>query len=358
MDKKIVNYIIIGLLAVLLALFVGIYLGNRDMSTNTNNDNGYSSEINDNRNDGVIDNPILGTVEDNESLTGEKYFLMPNNVSYGNYDYFCNNNGDSLRGNIVYSSLFDATYTSDLSTSNFITIGRFDGYQNYSSLVYIKFSTYLGQYNGSELVSTTPALVTFGYEQTNTNEFILRYAFCTYGDRGEVNSFLAYALKYEEEYLGFDLKLRVPYLLSSNYSEIVHLFSLDGLTKDGYTYKLLNNESDQYYIESDVLTFVSSLVKNIVYKYISYSNQPHMDDIDLTNYIKINGKEVDHLITYYTYDKNPISLSLFLNDSGTKLLQTYFDNVNTDPIMSFCSFLGWFNNDKAIYNIPLVNIEI
>ena len=357
MSKKNFNYIIVGLLAVLLALFVGIFLGNRNNSTNNNNS--YTPPtVEDNRDDGSIYNPDLGTVEDNENYTGEKYFLMPNNSSYGNYDYFVNTNGIDLN-NIdmqFLAEMFKATYTSDLSASNFITVGRLDGDQSHSSLVYIKFSTYLGKFNGNDLVSTTPALITFGYEQTVTNEYHLRYAFCTYGDRGEVYS--AYAPMYSFDGDVFsNIKLRVPYLLSSDYNEVVHLFTLSGLTKDGYTYKLLNEESDQYYIESDALTIISRLTENIIYKHLSSANSIIMDDIDLSNYIKVNGVDYDYVLAYYSYNKNPVSLTNFYSKSG-KLLSGYFTVGDDSSVMGWNPIYKWLNNDEAIYSIPLVDIVV
>ena len=357
MDKKIVNYIIIGLLAVLLALFVGIYLGNIESSTNTNNGNGYTPPaIEDNRGDGV-QNPNLGTVEDDENYIGEKYYLNANNSSYKNFDYFINSYDFSDMNYMAeyLIGMFNATYTSDLSSSSFITVGRLEGNQEHSSLVYIKFSTYLGQYNGSELVSTTPALVTFGFEQTINNEYILRYAFCTYGDRGEVYSNVLY-LETSSGTINNSIKLRVPYMLTADYSEVAQLFSLSGLTKDGYTYKLLNNESEQYYIESNTLSIVSNLTKYVVGQNLSLeNNKTYIYDIDLTNYIKVSSVDYDYVLTTYSYIKN----SLVLSEEDPFDFDYFNDNEDFNfGLATVYSIHSWFNNDEAIYNVPLVNIEV
>lgn len=355
MNKKVVNYIIIGLLAVLLALFIGIFVGNRNANTNTNNGGYTPPTIEDNRDDGSIYNPDLGTVEDNENYTDNKiYYLKPNNISSENLEYFINYNGLSANSDTVYMpyliGMFNATYAADLSSSSFITIERLLGDAERSNLIYIKFSTFLGKYDGDDLLSVQPALVMFGFEQTISNEYFLRYAFCSYGDRGEVFSEFAFLNSPRNE-ITETLKMRVPYLLTSNYEEVVKLFSLSGLTKDGFTYKLLNNENDQYYIQSNVLSVISSLTKNLISRHISVElGTGVINNIDLSDYFYVNNVDYDCVLSDYSYIN-----SLFLFDNEN--VYHYFEDYSYTGF-TYYSLYYWFNNNNSIYNIPLVDIAV
>lgn len=354
MNKKTVSYILIALLAVLLALFVGLFLGNKNSTPNTNNNGGYiPPAIEDNRGDSVY-NPDLGTVEDDENYTDtEVYYIKSNNISSENLEYFINYNGLSADSDTVYMpyliGMFNATYATDLSSSSFITVERLLGDAEHSNLVYIKFSTYLGKYDGNNLVSTVPALVMFGFEQTINNDYFLRYAFCTYGDRGEVYSDFAFLNSPRNE-ITATLKMRVPYLLTSNYEEVTQLLTMSGLLKDGYTYKLLNSQSEQYYIKSNVLSVVSNLTKNLISRHISIEpGKGIINNIDLTNYFEVNSVDYDYILSDYSYVN-----SSFLFDSN--VFDYYKDYTHTG--FTYYSLYYWFNNNNSIYNIPLVNVEV
>lgn len=356
MNKKVINYVIIGLLAVLLALFLGIFLGNRNANNNTNNGTYTPPPIEDNRGDGVQD-PDLGTVEDDENYVGEKYYLTANNSSSDNFNYFLNSS--SLDPDNDFSAaqllgMFNATYTADLSASTFITVGRLEGSETHSNLVYTKFSTYLGKYNGSDLVSSVPAMVMFGFEQTVDNQYHLRYAFCTYGDRGEIYSEIL-IIEGTRDPMSFSFKFRVPYLLTSNYEEVLQLFSLNGLTKDGYSYKLLNNENDQYYIESNALSIVASLTKYIVNQNLSMEdNKTYLYNVDLSKYIKLNNVEYDYVLSSYAYIKDTLSL----NKTNPMDVDYFEDNKTLMPGTTIYSLHHWFNNKNSIYNVPLVDVVV
>ncbi len=351
MEKKTFNYILIAILAVALALFVGLFLGN-----NKNSDEVSSTytppSIEDSRGDSVYD-PNLGTVEDNDNyINAENYYLKANNSATENLDYFINYNSLNANSETVYDpyliGMFNSTYASDLSSSSFITVERLLGNSEHSSLVYIKFSTFLGKYDSENLLSVTPALVLFGFEQTVNNEFNLKYAFCTYGDRGEVYSDVIFLTASND--IGNSFKIRVPYLLSSNYEEVTQLFTINGLSKDGYTYKLLNNESDQYYIASNVITIVSNLTKNLIGHHISIEpGKGVINNIDLTDYFVLKDIDCDNILADY----------LFINSFVLRESTTFdYFNDNSDLGITYYSLHHWFNNEDSIYNIPLINIEV
>lgn len=351
MEKKTFNYILIAILAVALALFIGLWVGNNKKE----DDNRVSytpPTIVDNREDGIKD-PSTGSIADATDYDGEVYNFSPNGTTYNNYEYFVNNNqnldNDSMF--LLAQKLFDSTYASDLISSSFITVGKYDGTQTSSSLVYIKFSTYLGKYNGNDLVSVTPALVMFGFEQTVDNQYYLRYAFCTYGDRGEVYSGVKFFKAPGGDSFIPSLKFRVPYLLTSNYEEVISLFSLNGLVKEGVTYKLLNNDGNQYYIESNVLNCIASLTKFIVSDGLSSSFDTHyLYGINLTDYFVVVGQDFDYCFSDYGY----IKYSSILNETG---IYEYYTDVSHN-LFTFYSLYSWFNNENSIYNVPLVNVSV
>ena len=213
MNKKFLYGIIAALFAAL-ALFVGLFVGIKNQNNNSNKSDYVAPEVIDKRYE-LVD-PDLGIV-DYDQLEGETYLLKSNNLKTQNAQYFYNNN-KLKRFDVTYNqdeidSLLSMTYAGDVSETFFVTVEELGHKNTKSSLVYIKFSTYLGKFDSEgNLTGIEPAAVVFGYEHTPSNEYTLKYAFCTYSDRGVVTSYFDYyhtALKPSESTLGYTVSMRL-----------------------------------------------------------------------------------------------------------------------------------------------------
>lgn len=346
MSKKFL-YGLIAALLVPLALFIGLYMGVKDKNEVKED---YKAPAVIDRTDTVVD-PDLGLVEDG-TLEGEIYYLKPNNLISENAEYYVNNNGDISKGKEYYNSLFSSTYLGDVSEESFITVEKFTDDISDSQLVYIKFSTYLGEYNSSgKLTKTEPAAVVFGYELTPENELILRYSLATYGDRGPVTSYQQMMTNKDGAVIGNNISVRTPYLLTANYEDVVKLFKNEGLLVGDTTYKLLNNGTEQISIKSDVLTTISALLTYVLNNNQNAKmNTQYYDNYNLKDYFVIEGQTEDsNILSVVGYAKGIVDIT------GENL--NYFDTYKMSSWVIYPSVYSWFNNANAIYNIPLVNVE-
>ena len=348
MNKKII-YGLIAVLVAALALFVGLFVGITKENKDSNNNYVAPSVID--KTDVLID-PYLGTV-DYDNLEGETYYLKANNLTTENSKYFYNNNPEFYETVQISErqteSLLSSTYAGDVSETFFITVEELGSSKTESSLVYIKFSTYLGKYDiNGELLGTEPAAVVFGYERTPENVFILRYSFCTYSDRGDVTSYLKLGDMFNGSELGFAVTMRIPYLLTSNYENTLKLFDINGLEINGITYKLLNNATDQLYIESNPLSVITSLTKYVYGSELSLKdNTTVLKDFLLSKYIKVVGQEDSNIVSSLTFNKGILMFDNF----------KYFETL-TAGVVTFLPITSLFNNSDSIYNVQLDSVNV
>lgn len=373
-NKSVLYLVLIAVLVCALSFFVGFYI-NTQNSNNTNNSNdetividGSGQTFFPDKGDGT------GGFVDNDDIVGENYILNANNSTVDNLKYIKENGSTdgSFMGALFVNSpgslhILNAFTTTNIGADSFLTVERFGNDLGFSKLVYMKFSTYLASYTSEgELIKVEPCAVVYGFEETSDYDYILRYAFCTYGDRGQVvdANFSLYPL-FPADSSNYLYSSRVPYLLTSDYSSVNKLFNKEGLVLEGTTYKLLNNSEDQIYVETDTLSTISALLKTVLNQYMSASsNYEHKTNLELSRYFKIDSDvQIDNIISSMTFRKDIISREDIkgTNGFGEKQAVCYFD-INEHPSDDY-SYVGlpifdMFNNEKSVYKLPLLNIAV
>lgn len=362
-SKNVFFLVVFSIMAVALAFFIGYYVNSKNNTDINNNENiyidGSGQTFLPDKGDGSS-----GFV-DNDEIEGTTYYLKANNSSIDNISFVKENaknaeNEAFLLSSDAISYGLNAFTTTNLGSSSFVTIERFGNDLGFSNLVYLKFSTYLGSYSkDGDLIKVEPCAVVYGFEESKEYSYNLRYAFCIYGDRGQVvDSFIYQNPLFQGEYSS-----RVPYLLTSDYTSVNKLFNYDGLNIDDTTYKLLNNGVDQIYCEADVLTCVTSFFKTLLNQYVNTTYSVSTpSNFDMSKYLKIANQEYDILSASYMYKSNILNRESFMgtNGSGEKRGLRYFDySENIDGYFySGPTFFEMFNNDKSVYKLPLVDIAV
>lgn len=373
-SKNIFYLVLIAVLVCALSFFVGYYINTQNSNqTNNNNDetiiiDGSGQTFFPDKGDGT------GGFVDNDDIVGETYVLAANNSTIDNLEYIRENgeSSGSMAGFVFSVSpsmlhLLNAFTTTNIGADSFLTIERFGNDLGFSKLVYMKFSTYLASYTSEgELIKIEPCAVVYGFEETSDYDYILRYAFCTYGDRGQVeDSFYDQYPLLGNDSSNYLYASRVPYLLTSDYSNVNKLFNKEGLLLEGTTYKLLNNSEDQIYIETDTLSTISALLKTVLNQYMSASsNYEHKTNLELSRYFEIDSDvQIDNIISSMTFRKDILDREKIAGHSGTgkKFALQYFD-ISEKPFDNY-SYKGlpcfeWFNNEASVYKLPLLNIVV
>ena len=158
---------------------------------------------------------------------------------------------------------------------------------------------------------------------------------------------------------------RVPYLLTSDYSNVNKLFNKEGLLLEGTTYKLLNNSEDQIYIETDTLSTISALLKTVLNQYMSASsNYEHKTNLELSRYFEIDSDvQIDNIISSMTFRKDILDRANLRgsNGFGQKNALCYFDfyeQPSDEYNYAGLPIFDQFNNEKSVYKLPLLNIAV
>lgn len=318
---------VFGFLIIVGAIFGAYYIGTENVKNGSNNN--YYNNVIDN-----TDKVISVTPSDDEQYENAVNFNLKSvSTKYGIGDVV------TLDGDLIYnfSGYLDGFWFTDHAMSSFLTIEKYASENGQSEFFYLKLSTKIGSFSNDILNEVFDGSVVFGFELTTNGQVKLKYTYATYGDKGFVNTFVDVG-----DFL--EVSVHCPYLLADDLTSVSALLSEDGYVKDTLTWHIVTSNSEKIYFKDSVIQSISTIMKGLMSQYNGKPSYVDMTRFDWTNFLVVDSsEEYDNILSDLTY-RNGCSVATYKN---------LFYDASGNGSWSYWEFL---NNEKSIYNIPILDI--
>ena len=315
-----------GFFIIVAAIFGAYYVGSQN--SNDKNNNNYYNNVVDN-----TDKVVSITPSDDEQYENAVNFnLQSVSTKYGIGDFAFGDDEEWLN----YTGVLDGFWASEFSASSFLTVERYGSNAGQSQYIYLKLSTKIGSFANNVLSNSYDGSVVFGFELSTSGQLKLLYTYAVYGDMGIVDTVFNTGDGVQFDVSGL---IHAPYMLADDLTSVSALLSENGYVKNTLTWHIVTNESEKIYFKDSVILSVSDIMKGLLTQYNGKPSYVDMTRFDWTNFLVVEtDEEYDNILSDMTYRNGCASEN--------------FESLFSD---GFCMW-SMFNNEDAVYNVPILNI--